>query len=86
MRAASTAWTESGTWKSGGSSPTDQLPFSRREHAHVDQRRNQLLDEERVALGPLEDRPTARERAARRRAARRASCPRPSGGSASSWS
>ena len=55
MRAASTACTESGTWKSDGSSPTDQPPFSRAEHAHVDQRRHELLDEERVALGPLDD-------------------------------
>ena len=57
MRAASTAWTVSGTKNPGGSSPNDQPPFVAREHTPVDQRRDQLLDEERVPLRPLDDEP-----------------------------
>ncbi len=55
IRAASTAWTVSGIAKPAARSPSAQPRRPLDEHAAVDELADELLDEERVALGALDD-------------------------------
>ena len=85
MRAASTACTESGTWKSDGSSPTDQPPFSRPS--------TRMSISVATSSSTKNGLPSARSTTTSRREAgsstpssSSSSRPAPSGGRASSWS
>ncbi len=57
IRAASIAWTVSGTWRSARLASGDMRPALSRQDCRLDQRADTLLDEERVAFGALDHQP-----------------------------
>ena len=63
MRAARTAWTVAGTWMVCDRPRQAIRAALAREHLRLDQRADALLEEERVALGPLDQERLERARA-----------------------